>query len=99
MVGGDCSARPRGEGENQRRGGGPAREGRGVEGRGGVRGVMGASRGRRRQPGREELASSAARVRARSCSYWQEEDDREGGGGGLGQLAGLPAGPARWAAQ
>ena len=52
------------------------REGRGAEGRGGVRGVVGASRGRRRQPGREELASSAARVRARSCSYWQEEDDR-----------------------
>ena len=53
----------------------------------------------KRQAGREELASSAARVRARSCSYWQEEDDREGGGGGLGQLAGLPAGPARWATQ
>ena len=30
----------------------------------------------KRQAGREELASSAARVRARSCSYWQEEGDR-----------------------
>ena len=83
------------EGERQRRGGGPAREGRGAEGRGGVRGVVGASRGRRRQPGREELASSAARVRARSCSYWQEEDDRRESGGGLGQMAGPPAGPTR----
>ena len=30
----------------------------------------------KRQAGREELASSAARVRACSCSYWQEEGDR-----------------------
>ena len=45
-------------------------------------------RGRRRQPGREELASSAARVRARSCSHWQEEDDRRGSGDGLGRAAG-----------
>ena len=32
------------------------------------------------------MASSAARVRARSCSHWQEEDDRGGSsGGGLGR--------------
>ena len=39
---------------------------------------------------KQEVASSAARVRARSCSHWQEEDDRGGvavagwaGSGGL----------------
>ena len=48
----------------------------------------GRDQGRRRQPGREEVASSAARVRARSCSHWQEEDDRRGSGDGLGRAAG-----------
>ena len=28
------------------------------------------------QAGRKELASSAVRVQARSCSNWHEEDDR-----------------------
>ena len=72
---------------------------RGVRGReqGEVRGVgaawrRGRDQGRRRQPGREEVASSAARVRARSCSHWQEEDDRGGTPGGLGRTGAGPAG-------
>ena len=32
-----------------------------------------------------------------SSAFWQEEEDAPALGG-LGQLAGLPAGPARWAA-
>ena len=71
-------------GREQRRGG--RSTGGSERGPGGGVALRETSRGRRRQPGREELASSA-------------EDDREEGGGGLGQLAGLPAGPARWAAQ
>ena len=75
-------------GEGNRGGEEPSKRGERCRGSRGVRGVVGASRGRRRQPGREELASSAARVRARSCSHWQEEDDRRGSGDGLGRAAG-----------
>ena len=65
-------------GEAEERGGGRSRE-RGRSERGsGAAWRRGRDQGRRRQPGREEVASSATRVRARSCSHWQEEDDRGG---------------------
>ena len=54
--------------------------------------------------GKEGAARQAAAGVARrgavavfSSAFWQEEEDAPALGG-LGQLAGLPAGPARWAA-
>ena len=73
-------------GREQRRGG--RSTGGSERGPGGGVALRETSRGRRRQPGREELASSAARVQAHSCSHWQEEDDRRGSGDGLGRAAG-----------
>ena len=55
------------------------------------------SRGRRRQPGREEVAGARGRARrARARPPGREEDDRGGSGDGLGRLGRLVA--ARWAA-
>ena len=53
------------------------------------RGVAGDVQGRRRQPGREEVAGArgrARRARARVLLA-REEDDRGGSGGGLGRPA------------
>ena len=46
----------------------------------------------RGQVGREELASSAARMRACSCSYWQEEDDKRRQVGWASELGRLQVG-------
>ena len=64
--------------------------GRGERDRGGAWRRLDASG--RGQVGREELASSAARVRARSCSYWQEEDDRRRQVGWASELGRLQVG-------
>ena len=77
-------------GREQRRGG--RSTGGSERGPGGGVALRETSRGRRRQPGREELASSAARVRARSCSYWQEEDDRRRQVGWASELGRLQVG-------
>ena len=50
-----------------------------------VRGIAGGDQGRRRQPGREEVAGARGRARrARARPPGREEDDR-GSGGGLGR--------------
>ena len=96
-VGGD-ELRSGREGEReQRRGWGRESE------RGGSRGVawqrwrcLGVEDAGRQGGGGRGACRRAAATRS---AYWHEEEgDREPGGGGLGQLAGLPAGPARWAA-
>ena len=69
--------------------------------RGGSRGVRGSVGDVQGDEGaaRQAAAGVARRgaVAVFSSAFWQEEEDAPALGG-LGQLAGLPAGPARWAA-
>ena len=49
-------------------------------------------------PGTARASRGGAHVGHTRVLLAEEEDNKEGGDGVLGQLAGLPAGPARWAA-
>ena len=82
-VGGDGCVRVRAR-EKEQRGGASRKSERGPRG---LRGVAGGNQGRRRQPGREEVAGARGRARrARARPPGREEDDRGGAPGGLGRL-------------
>ena len=95
LVGGDGCVRVRAR-EKEQRGGASRKSERGPRG---LRGVTGGNQGRRRQPGREEVAGARGRARrARARPPGREEDDRGGSGDGLGRLGRAGgAGPGKWA--
>ena len=87
-VGGDGCVRVRAR-EKEQRGGASRKSERGPRR---LRGVAGGNQGRRRQPGREEVAGARGRARrARARPPGREEDDR-GGPDGLGRIGTGPAG-------
>ena len=97
LVGGDGALFGRGREREQR---GIGTEGRSEEserGSQGLRGVAGGDQGRRRQPGREEVAGARGRARrARARPPGREEDDRGGSPGGLGRLLQQAAQVGAW---
>ena len=89
--GGDDGSRVRAGGEPEE----GEEHGERLRGPKGARGVSRATSGRRQHAG----GGQARRRRSPPSCFvrWQGEEDKCAPGG-LGQLAGLPAGPARWAA-
>ena len=88
-VGGHDCVRVRAR-EKEQRGGASRKSERGPRG---LRGVTGGNQGRRRQPGREEVAGARGRARrARARPPGREEDDRGGRRRWAGPAGG--AGPA-----